>query len=354
MVNMVIIMDKIISYFINDKEKWFKILSYICDASVSVLSIFLIQNGFLSMLFIVGVVIIDILNEYVIDKINKQEDLSIEKLLNEKAKNIFLVVLFILAIIPLGVGIFMEKANFSDLFFGNTIPNLLGFATVFSLICHMSKFNYDNFIIKILGTDYVIGFIIKLFYYSCFFNSVEFFISKRRRCTNIFNNIYLFVVIISGLLVGFVFIYRIFIDDKPFDCSPKEVYPTAVLFCGAAFLISCGVPSFYIEVEISPILLTLNTITAFVLALAVLGFVIHKSDKSSSEYPFLRFGAFTVSIFINCFAYIVHNVEDVGDIVYQVATGGGILIATILALGILIGSKKRRDSNEKVNDRLSP
>lgn len=348
---MVIIMDKIISYFFGDKEKRIESVSYICDILVSLLSIFLIPNKILTAILIIGLVIIDVLNKYVIDNIekNKEENFNTEKLININTISIFLAILSILAIIPLVVGLIHDKASFVELFFGNTIPNLLGFATVSSFAWHMSKFNYDDFIEKILRTNYTISFIVKIFYYACFFNSSQFFISKDLPCANVWNNIYLFFVIISGLILGGAFIYRIFIDDKPFDCSPKEVYPTAVLFCGAAYLISCGVPSFFIKVEISPILLTLNTITAFTVAIAILVFVIQKSDKSSAEYPFLKFVVFTVSIFVNCFAYIVHNVENVGDIVYQVATGGGVLIAVISALGIMtiIKSKKRKDNSEK-------
>lgn len=338
-------MNKFLSNIFNNKGIWIKIVGCAIDFFVSFLSLILIPNIIISILFIVGILVINVLNMCILDK-NVIESLSKKNLLNSKVKNIFLISLFMLAIIPLFVGL-IEKANFIELLFGNTIPNILGAFTVLTLIIHMSEFNYSNFVIKILQAKYIINVILRIFYYFCFLNSVKFFINKNLKYTNFCNNTYLFFVIISGLIVGSAFFYRIFIDDNKFDFSPKEVYPTATLYCGAAFLISCAVPSYFIEVEITPILLVLNTITAFIVALALLYFIICKSDRSSSEYPFIQFGVFTIILILNCFVYIVHNVENVGDILYQFFTGGSILIAVILALYILSKNIKKKDNKEK-------
>ncbi|MCM1235919.1 MAG: hypothetical protein NC489_37990 [Ruminococcus flavefaciens] len=338
-------MDKFLSHIFNNKEKWIKFLFYIFDAVISILSIVFIPNKFWAILFIIGIFFINIFNIYIVDK-NIIKNLKIEKILNSKIKKMFLIFLLIFAIIPLCVGVFVEKSDFIELFFGNTIPNIMGALTVFSLISHMLKFNYSNFVIKILRADYIMNSIIKTFYYFCFFNSVNFFINKNLEYTNIINNIYLFVVILSGLIVGSAFIFRIFIDDTPFDFSPRKVYPTCTLYCGAAFLIFCGLPSYFIEVEISPILLIFNTITAFIVALALLYFIIRKSNNLSSEYPFMEFGVFTIVTILNCCFYIIHNVENIGNIKYQFATGGCILIAVILALYVLNKRIKNKGDNE--------
>lgn len=335
-------MDKLISYLYNQREKGIKILLYLCDAFVSVLSILLIPNKLLSILFVIGIFLINFI-------INIAENLKIYKLLDRKTKNVFLFILFTFALLPLGVGVIKEGADFGVLFFSNTIPNLLGATTVLSLINHISKFKYSDFVAKILQTDYIMNSLLKIFYYFCYFNSVSFFIDKNQKYTNFFNNIYLFVVILSGLIVGSAFYYRIFIDDRPFDFSPKKVFPTATLYCGAAFLISCTVPSYFAKVEIAPILLILNSMTAFIAALVLFYFVIRKSEKCPSEYPFFHFGVFTIVIFLNCCLYIVHNVENAGNIPYQLVTGGGILTAVVL--GLYITNKKIKEKNGSEEDR---
>lgn len=337
-------MNKILSYFFNNKKLRLKILGSVLDAIISILNLIFFPNRIISTLFAAGLLVINVFIYCMQDK-NIIENLERKKILNSKVKKIFLIFLFIFAVIPLFAGL-IEKANLKELLFGNTIPNILGALTVLTWIIHMSEFNYSNFVIKILKADYIINIILRIFYYFCFLNSVSFFINKNLKYTNFCNNIYLFVVIISGSIIGSAFFYRIFIDDNPFEFSPKKVYPTATLFCGASFLISCAVPSYFIEVEITPILLILNTITAFIIALALLYFIIRKSDKRSSEYPFFEFGVFTIFIILNCCFYIVHNVENVGDILYQFFTGGSILVAVILALYFLSKNIKKKDNKE--------
>lgn len=321
-------MDKFISELFNRKEAWIKFLFYIFDAIISILSIILIPNKLLSAIFILGILIINASTLFK-DKINKKI------LINKKTKIFFLFFLFALAVTPALFGIFIEKADVLELVFGNMIANILGALIVFSFINHMSEFNYTDFVVNILKTDYILESIVKVFYYFCFFNSLNFFLNENWKWTNIINNIYLFIVILSGLILGCSFFYRIFIDDKPFDFSPKKVYPTKTLWCGAAYLISCSLPSFFIEVKIQPVLLLLNTMTAFIVALALLYFVIRKSKPDSVDYPFAEFGLFSLIIFLNCYFYIVHYVEDIENIFEQLISGGGILSAVIIVLIIL-------------------
>lgn len=335
-------MNKLLSSIYNKKELRNKFLSYICDAFFSILSIILIPNKFLSILFIIGILFIDFIATYS----SKIKNLKTEHLFSHKSKLLFTILLFASAVAPSLLGLILDNADFTELAFGNLIPNFLGALTIYFMMEHTAKFNYSNFIIKILQTDYIIGIIIKLFYYFCFFNSSNYFLNKTWKYTNIINNTYLFLVILSGLIIGCAFFYRIFIDSQPFDFSPKEVYPANTLYCGTAYLISCSLPSFFLDVKTEPILLILNTLTAFIIALALLCFVIRKSDTNSNEYPFMEFGVASLILILNCCIYVIHNVENLGDILHQFSTGGSILIAVIIALYI-INKKSEKPGNTK-------
>ena len=340
--------DRIISNIFNKRDKWIRYMLYVADFIVSFLSIYLIPNKFLSVLFVLGILFINIFNSLVLDR--DQIILSeIENLWNPQFKKIFFCFLYGLALTPLPIGVFFENADFLEMLFGNLIPNVLGASIVYSIVDHMSEFHYDEFVVKMLQTDYIIGSVIKLFYYCCFFNSVNYFISEGWKYTNMVNNLYLFVVIISGSFVGCALFYRIFIDDRPFAFSPKEVYPAATSYLGAGFLVSCNIPSFFLEVKTEPVLLILNTATVFVTAFAFLCFVIRKSDKSNNEYPFAEFGAFSLVLIINCSVYVVHTVEDIESIAGQFISGGGILMAVIGGLSI-INRKMTERQKQKGSD----
>lgn len=335
-------MNKLLSSIYNKKELWNKFLFYICDAFFSILSIILIPNKFLSVLFIMGILLLDFSALY----FSKTKNMKIEHLFNQKFKLLFFISLFVLAVVPSLLGVFLDKANFVELAFSNLIPNLLGGLTVYFMLEHTAKFNYGNFIIKILQTDYIMEIIIKLFYYFCFFNSSNYFLNKTWKYTNIINNTYLFLVILSGLIIGCAFFYRIFIDNQSFDFSPKEVYPSNTLYCGTAYLISCSLPSLFLNVKTEPVLLILNTLTAFIIALALLCYVIRKSDRTSNLYPFMEFGVASLILILNCCIYVIHNVENLGDILHQLSTGGSILTAVIIALCI-INKKSKKSDNSK-------
>lgn len=102
-------------------------------------------------------------------------------------------------------------------------------------------------------------------------------------------------------------------DDKKFDGTPKEVYPMLTKIIAAIYLISCSAPSYFMEVEMTPVLLLLNTITAFLVALAFFCFSILKGDKEKDEYPFVQFGAYTLVIMCNFFS-ILQRIWRIGKI----------------------------------------
>lgn len=344
------VMNRMISDFFNKRDKWIRFLFYVFDFFISYLSIKLIPNQFLSVLFILGILVINVFNIYVLDK-DRISLSKIENLFDPKFKKKFFCFLYVLAVMPWLIGVLFEGADFLEILFGNLVPNILGASIVYSIVGHMTKFKYEEFVVKMLQTDYIIGSVIKLFYYCCFFNSVIFLIDDDWKYTNIVNNLYLFIVIISGLTVGCALFYRIFIDDTPFVFSPKEAYPAVTTYLGAGFLISCSVPSFFLNVKVQPVLLILNTATAFVTAFAFLCFVIRKSDKSQKEYPFMEFGAFSLALIINCSIYVARNVEDIEGLAGQFICGGGILIAVIGVFSIFNKKAKEQQRQKGQEDK---
>ena len=233
-------MNKFLSKIISHKELAIKVFLLICDTFISIMSIYLIPNKLISVLYILGIFIINFIAVYK----NKWPNLNTSNLFNRRSKIAFSLFLLLFAFVPTLAGTILKEAEFLKLLFSNLIPNILGALIVCSFIDHMSRFHYSNLISHILQKDYFIESIVKIFYYFCFFNSANYYLDENWNCTNAINNFYLFVVILSGLLVGASFFYRLFIDDEPFDFTPKEIYPIKVLVCGTLYLISCAVPSY--------------------------------------------------------------------------------------------------------------
>lgn len=129
---------------------------------------------------------------------------KIERLFQKKNVKRFFAFLYLFALVPGIIGIVYEHGNIKEIVFKNTIPNLIGASIVLSFAFHISRFHYKNFITKFLQKEYVIGTFIKIFYCACLFNSAIYSFDKNLKNANYLNNIYLFIVIFSGLIAGFV------------------------------------------------------------------------------------------------------------------------------------------------------
>ena len=82
------VMNRMISDFFNKRDKWIRFLFYVFDFFISYLSIKLIPNQFLSVLFILGILVINVFNIYVLDK-DRISLSKIENLFDPKFKKKF-------------------------------------------------------------------------------------------------------------------------------------------------------------------------------------------------------------------------------------------------------------------------
>lgn len=342
-------MDVLLTKVWNDKSARWKVIFILLNASFSILCALVTQNIILTVIYIIGVVIIDIL-VVISDYINLEK--HIKKILSLKSYVKYLILIFFAAL-PTICGIGMKEIDFSENpfsnLFTNLVPNILGALIVCSIINHISKFDYQQIVYSLIEEkkNYVDIFI-RVGFLGCYINAVNYDVNEKWQWINFFNSIYLFIIVFCGVIVFSTFVIRI-IDNQNFGKTAKEVYPNMTLFVGILFLISCGAgPLFFNVGKHEPILLIMNSVTACVLIIFLLVFVSRRTENKSNTYPIVRVLLFIIAAGINCI-YNCCKCDEVGDWPSQLFSGGGILAIVLIAL--LFANKMQR-ARTRVDEQL--
>ena len=341
-------MNKLFTNIWKNRPMRWRIFFILLNTFFSILCAVITQNIIITIIFIIGSTLIDILVEiYIYIDIKKR----ISQLF--KVKWYFKYSFFVFwALLPTICGAALGEIdildNFASKLFANLVPNILGACVVCSIINHISKFGYEQIVYSLmLSKKDLLNIFIRLTYFGCFINAVNYDINDKLKYTNIINSIYLFIIIFCGAIAVLSFVLRI-IDKQKFDRTAEEIYPSKTLFWGELFLISCGIGPIFFGIEKhEPILLIINSITAGLISIFLFVFIIHRSENESNTYPFRPVFWFIVFATINCI-WNYCKWDKTGDILQQVFSGLGIFVF----VGILLWRVyiKQKEESKKNND----
>lgn len=347
-------MDEKLTKIWKDANMRWRTIFIIISTALSGVFAFITQNILLTIGFIIATACIDLLVEwYKYIKV----DFGVKRLFGMKKENIY--ILFItLAIFPACLGfvelLFFNKSDDQSLFLdisNNLISNILGALIVCSVIAHIKRFNYEHIAenLILLRKD-VYNTFLKIAFFSCVINAVNFDLTRELPIMNEANKIYLSIIVFYGMIVFYTFILRI-VEKTQFPFSIKEIYPTGMLWCGGGFLISCNISTFVsaflsIEKESEPILLLINTLTAGVVTIGILILLSRRTENISDSYPWKYMLFFGVAIAGNCVLGFVFC-KDNGNIIKQCISGGPILVGTFVLLLYLMRKQSINNKREK-------
>lgn len=265
--------EKLTEIWKNEYMRW-KIIFIVISAVLSAVFAYITQNIVLTIIFIIVTACIDLLvelYEYI------KFDFYIKRIFGMKVINRY-ILFVILAILPAFLGfiklVYSNQIGDQELLINvcnNLFSNVFGALIVCSIINHIKFCKYDQIIenIIVLRKDLYSTFV-KIAIFACFVNAVNFDFNSDLSIMNKANKIYLLFIIFYGMLVFYAFALRI-IDKTPFSHPIKKIYPTGVLIWSGAFLISCNFSTYLgSEKSSNPILLLINTITIFTIAIGVL------------------------------------------------------------------------------------
>lgn len=312
-------MNELITKILKDKPVLWRIFFILLNALFSILCAFITQDIILTILFIIGTAIIDILAVIYI-YLNLEE--RINKIFKSKYKYLFFI---FWALSPTIFGVMSKEIDIYDNFpsnlFANLFPNILGTCIVCSIINDISKFGYERIVYLLMQSKKeLINTFIRVAYFGCFLNAVNYDIDDKLKCTNIFNSIYLFIIIFCGTIAVVSFVLRI-IDKQKFNCTAEEIYPSKTLFWGGLFLFSCGVgPIFFGVGKHEPILLIINSITACMISIFLFLFIIHRTENKPNTYPIKPVFRFIMFSILNCI-WNYCNWDKTGNILQQFLSG---------------------------------
>lgn len=344
-------MDEKLTKIWKDANMRWRTVFIIISAVLSGVFAFITQDILLTIGFIIITACMDLLVEwYKYIKV----DFGVKRLLGMKREKIY--ILFItLAIFPACLGfvelLFFNKSDDKSLLLdisNNLISNILGALIVCSVIAHIKKFNYENIAenLILLRKD-VYNTFLKIAFFSCVINAVNFDLTRELSIMNEANKIYLTIIVFYGMIFFYTFILRI-VEKTPFSFTIKEIYPTGMLWCGGGFLISCNIFTFVsifldIEKESEPILLLFNTLTAGVVTIGILILLSRRTENNSDPYPFKYILPFAVVAIVNCILGFM-SFKNNGNIIKQCISGGTILVGAFV---LMLYSMRKQSVNNK-------
>lgn len=343
-------MDEKLTKIWKDENMRWRIIFIVISTLLSAVFAYLTQKIVLTIIFIIATACIDILVEsYKYIKFV----FGIKRIVGLKKKNRY--ILFVgFAIFPTLCGLVelvrSNQINDRNLFLNlcnNFISNILGALIVCSIINHIKKFNYEQIIENfIVSRKNVYNTFLKVAVFACFVNAVNFDLKNEPLIMNIVNKVYLNFIIFYGMCFFYTFALRI-IDKTPFSFSIKEIYPTGVLVWGGGFLISCNISAFFgVEKSSYPILLLINTITAFVVAIGILILLSKRTENTSDFYPWKRLMPFVIAIGANCY-FGFKFCDDIGSIVEQFISGGAIFLVSLALILYLAWKQFKNEKKER-------
>lgn len=335
-------MNELITKIYNNKPMLWRIFFIFLDAFLSFLCSVITRNILITILFIIGTALMDISIEIHI-YLNLEE--WIIQVIRGKGKYLFFAFWALLPTIGGKIsGEIDILDNFPSMLFANLVPNILGTCIVCSIIDHISKFGYEQNVYSLIQSKKgLLNIFIHVTYFGCFINAANYYINDKWKCTNILNSMYLFIIIFCGAIAVFSFVSRI-ISKQKFDCTAEEVYPSKTLFWAAVFLISCGAGPIFFGIEKhEPILLLMNSITAFMMAMFLLAYIIHRTENKSKTYPFKQIIGFFVLVGANCL-FNFYKWDKTGDILQQFYSGIAIFVFAVVLL-LYIYSLQKRDNH---------
>ncbi len=347
-------MDEKLTKIWKDTNMRWRTIFIIISMVLSGVFAYITQNIILTIGFIIITAGMDLLVEwYKYIKV----DFGVKRLFGMKREKIY--VLFItLAVLPACLGVvelvFFNKGDDRSVFLdisNNLISNILGALIVCSIILHIKKFNYENIAenLILLRKD-VYNTFLKIAFFSCVINAVNFDSTRELPIMNGANKIYLGIIVFYGMIVFYTFILRI-VEKTRFPFSIKEIYPTGMLWCGGGFLISCNISTFVsaflgIEREPEPVLLLINTLTAVVVIIGILILLSRRAENISDSYPWKCLLPFSIVVAINCILGFIFSKNN-GNIIKQCISGGPILAGTFVLMLYLMRRQSVNNKSEK-------
>lgn len=337
-------MGKLLKQVRRDKATCWRIAFIILNAFFSVLCILITQDMLVSILFVVGIAIIDVLVE-MIKYISLKKSIKI-------AFSIkicwYYIGFIILALLPTIIGIigkeFEVQQNLPGILFVNAVPNVLGALIVCSIIEHISKFDYkENIYLLIKGKKNYINIFIRLGFLGCFLNATNYKVNEKWNLVNAVNGFYLFIIIFCGVIVLSSFVIRL-ADKRKFESSFEKVYPQKTLLFGGLFLVSCGIgPLFFKQGKHEPILLAVNSITACTIIIFLAVFISRRTENVTSKYSYGSIIAFIAGACINV-GFNFYKWDKSGDWLQQIFSGVAVFA---FVLGSLLWANRTQKAANK-------
>lgn len=340
--------NKFLTAILTNKELKWEIGIIIVSAGCSALCAALTQNMFLTAIYIVITAVIDIISEIE----SEMEDLidwkNIIGAIFKIGKRIKYSICVGFAVLPtlLGIFVFNEVAfsGFEDIpsiFFVNIFPNVCGALIVCSLITHISKLNEKQFVSAlILSSKSLFNIVIRLIFFFCYLNAVNYKADDGWEWANRVNSAYLFFIISCGAIAVMSFFFRL-VDNQPFPYTLRQVFPGWTLSFSALFLFSCGAAPLIGKVgKHEPFLLLINTITVTTIFGGLLLFLSCKVDKSNKDYPIVEILTFLAFAIGNCIVNFL-SWDRQGNITTQLVSGFLILGGAIFLLLFILYWKQK-------------
>lgn len=325
-------MDELFTKIWKDEPVRWKVFFILLNAFFSVLCGVITQDVLITVIYVVGTALIDILVE-----ICNYMDLekAVGRIFAIKKYKRYLFFLF-LAALPAVCGIAVKEIDVSERLpaklFVNLVPNILGAMIVCSIMDHISKFGYQQTVSSLMRSRReLLNVFMRIAFFGCFLNAVNYKMKDGWNWTNIVNSVYLFVIVYCGAVALASFVLRI-IDLEYFHRTAREIYPAKTLFFGGLFLASCGAGPILFGIEKhEPVLLMMNSVTAVAIAIFVAVFVARRTENRSNTYPFRMMILFIAAMGLNCWYNFVRW-DKTGNISEQLISGSVIFIFVLALL----------------------
>jgi len=330
-------MDELFTKIWNDEPVRWRIFFVMLNALFSSFCALVTQNIIVTIIFVCGTALIDILVE-ICNYLDLEN--TIDQIFAIEWYKRYLFFIFI-ASLPAICGILLKEIDISERLteklFANLVPNILGALVVCSIMDHISKFDYKQVVCSLIRSkkDFL-NIFMRIAYLGCFLNAVSYKMNDERKWTNIVNSVYIFIIVYCGAIVLTSFVLRV-IDKEYFYRTAKEIYPAKTLFFGGLYLISCGASPILFGIEKhEPILLTINSVTAGAIAIFLFVFVARRTENKSNTYPFMTIFGFIAFLCLNC-GINFYKWDKTGNISQQLISG---IVIFIFVLALLLWANK--------------
>lgn len=188
-------MDELFTKIWKDEPVRWRVFFVLLNTLFSVLCGMITQDVTVTVIYVAGTALIDILVE-ICNYIDLEKAVSRIFAIEKYKRYLFFL---LLAALPAVCGMVTGEIDVSERLpaklFANLVPNMLGALIVCSVVDHISKFDYQQTVSSLMRSKReLLNVFMRIAFFGCFLNAVNYRMKDGWNWTNIVNSVYLFII----------------------------------------------------------------------------------------------------------------------------------------------------------------